>query len=171
MHITDVHARLKAMLDFNTTQTIVMKGHTNRQSDQTDLLEYFNVTGVGLVFYNHLFQVITFSVKTNWQMQHLCPVINRVGLDPFDLRMKSDLTSHVEVSGLHTCSSACPSLPAEWRCLSELWREKSVTAHFPEESMQNITGKCTRNNVNGTQDSCPSSIDPTYQSQFTYFMV
>lgn len=42
------------------------------------------------------------------------------------------LTFRVELSGLQTCSSACPALSAGWRCQSGLAAETSAAAHFPD---------------------------------------
>lgn len=40
-------------------------------------------------------------------------------------------TFHIELSDLHTCSSACPVLCAGRRCLSGLVTERPAAARFP----------------------------------------
>lgn len=47
------------------------------------------------------------------------------------------LTFRAELSGLQTCSSACPARHAEQRCLSGLAAEMSAAAHFPARTLSN----------------------------------
>lgn len=77
---------------------------------------------------NHLFLCEDIHAPY-WILDHIfnVPYIKR----ELSLSLAESLTFHVELSGLRTCSSACPALCAGRQCLSGLVTERPAAVRFP----------------------------------------